>query len=99
MRPTLAKWETVSGRSGAISIRDRPPVPENLPRNISNVAHKHPSDHVLWFPFEHELRHQRIVGLTILGAQHRRMTQDICYFGWNDARQVLPSLDASEGSF
>jgi len=42
-----------------------------------------------------QLRHQRIVGLTILGAQHRRMIEDICYFGRNNARQVLPSLNAS----
>jgi hypothetical protein len=45
-----------------------------------------------------QLRHQRIVGLTILGAQHRRMTEDICYFGRNNAQQALPSLDASESS-
>src|SRR6516165_12636484 len=71
-------------------------MPENLPRSISHVAHEHPFGDVSRFPFERELRHQRIVGLTILGAQHRRMTKDIC---WNNARQVLPSLDASGGSF
>src|SRR5262249_23953053 len=71
----------------------------NLPRSISHVAHEHPSDDVSRFRFEYELRHQRIVGLTILGAQHRRITKDIRYLGRNRLRNQSACSSPGRGWF
>jgi hypothetical protein len=71
-------------------------MPENLPGNISNVAHEHPFGDVSRFPFEHELRHGLIVSLAILGAQHRRVAERFRLFQRGITRDKLSGASTQQ---